>query len=370
MKKIRVGVIYGGRSSEHKVSVSSAKALIESMRDRYDTLPIGIDRQGTWHVGAEPARMIEAGGEVRALPAGSADAASTALVDTQSRFLADVFTASNGRARVDVMFPLIHGTFGEDGTLQGLLEMGGLPYVGSGVLGSAVGMDKWAQKLVLQAAGIPVVEYHAFREADYRGREKAVHEEILAKFGLPVFVKPSNSGSSMGIHKVKKPADLEVAILDALRYDRRIVVERGLSARELETAVLGNEHAEASRVGEIIPKREWYDYEAKYTDGGMELVVPAEIPAELEERIRSTAVKAFGVTDCSGLARIDFFQDRATGALYLNEINTIPGFTATSCYSKLWEASGMAYGTLVDRLIQLALERHRQKEPKFLQTQG
>lgn len=361
--RIRVGVIYGGRSSEHKVSVNSAKALLESMADRYDTVPIGIDKDGRWHVGAEPARMLEAGGEVKALPGAPA-------ADPSQKFLTERFTPTNGRGRVDVMFPLVHGTFGEDGTLQGLLEMAGIPYVGAGVLGSAVGMDKWTQKLMLQAAGIPIIEFVGFREADYTGREEQVHADILKKFGLPVFVKPSNSGSSMGIAKVKEAGELGAAIRDALRYDKRVVVERGLAVRELETAVLGNDRPECSRVGEVVPRREWYDYEAKYAAGGADLVLPAQIPAELEAQIQTTAIHAFGLMDCSGLARVDFFLDRASNQLYLNEINTIPGFTATSAYSKLWGCSGVSYATLVDKLIQYALERHRARQPEFLNRQG
>jgi D-alanine-D-alanine ligase len=264
------------------------------------------------------------------------------------------------------MFPLIHGTYGEDGTLQGLLEMAGLPYVGAGVLGSAVGMDKWCQKLVLSAADVPVVDFVAFRHADYSGHEDEIERRILTKLHLPLFVKPSNSGSSKGISKVKTVDALRPAIVDAMNYDHRIVVEQGLSARELETAILGNEKPRASRVGEILPQREWYDYEAKYTEGGMRLAVPADIDPSLEVRIQELAIRAFTVTDTFGMARIDFFQDRETGNLYLNEINTIPGFTAMSVYSKLWAASGIPYAKLVDRLIELAIARHGSKEPSFL----
>jgi D-alanine-D-alanine ligase len=360
--RTRIGIIFGGRSVEHEVSVASAKALVEALDpERYDIVPIGIDRDGTWYIGADPARMLASGGEVRAPAAAAAAGAAAALAARPSaRFLADRFACTdNGHSRVDVMFPLIHGTNGEDGTLQGLLEMAGLPYVGSGVLGSAVGMDKWSQKLVLQGAGIPVVEFLAFRRADVAGREQDVHRRILDRLGLPVFVKPSNSGSSLGISKVKEPGGLGAALAAAFRYDRRLIVERGIDARELETALLGNDHPQASRVGEVVSKREWYDYEAKYTPGGMELIVPADIPADLESRIQELAVRAFGVMDAAGLARIDFFCDRRTGALYLNEVNTIPGFTAMSVYSKLWAASGLAYAPLVDRLVDLALERHR-----------
>jgi D-alanine-D-alanine ligase len=359
-ERLRIGIIYGGRSSEHRVSVNSAKALVESMdKALFEPVPIGIDREGNWHVGADPARMLAAGGEVKALP----EHASEPLPAPTGRFLAERFTCtSNGNSRVDVLFPLIHGTFGEDGTLQGLLEMAGLPYVGSGVLGSAVGMDKWTQKLTLKAAGIPVVDFVAFRQVDYIGHEAEIEEQILSAFPMPVFVKPSNSGSSLGIAKVKHPCSLRAAIEDALRYDRRVVVERGMDVRELETALLGNDLLEASRVGEILPQREWYDYEAKYSPGGMRLKVPADITPEQEKEIQTLAIRAFGVMDGSGLARVDFFQDRATGALYLNEINTIPGFTAMSVYSKLWDASGLGYAQLVNRLVALAIERHEAKE--------
>jgi len=365
MERIKVGVIFGGRSAEHEVSIASAKALIDSLdRRKYEPVPMGIDLNGWWHIDADPARMIESGGKVKALPGRPL---KETLPTPSGRSLADRFACTgNGHSRVDVIFPLIHGTYGEDGTLQGLLEMAGLPYVGAGVLGSAVGMDKWCQKLVLSAADIPVVDFVAFRHADYVGHEEEIEKRILEKLHFPLFVKPSNSGSSKGISKVKTAEELRLAIVDALSYDRRIVVEQGLSARELETAVLGNDTPKASRVGEVLPLREWYDFEAKYSEGGMRLAVPADIDSSLEARIQELAIRAFTVTDTFGMARIDFFLDRETGRLCLNEINTIPGFTAMSVYSKLWAASGIPYGKLVDRLIELALERHQTKEPVFL----
>lgn len=378
MDRIRVGIIYGGRSSEHPVSVASARALIESMdRSRYDTVPIGIDRDGVWHVGMDPARVLAQGGDMRTLGSGAAGTLAsagaeppsppTAMVTTTARTLAERFDcSSSGSMRVDVMFPLIHGTYGEDGTLQGLLEMAGIPYVGSGVLGSAVGMDKWGQKLMARAAGIPVVDFEAFVQAEYLGHESRWHERIIESLGLPVFVKPSNSGSSMGISKVKTAQELGPCIAEALRYDRRIVVEKGISAREVEVALLGNENPRLSCVGEVCPKREWYDYEAKYSDGGMELRVPADLSKEKETELKTLALRAATVFDIAGLSRIDFFMDRSTGHLYLNEVNTIPGFTAMSVYSKLWEASGIPYAQLVDQLISLALTRHQAKQPQFL----
>lgn len=369
-KKIRVGILYGGRSAEHEVSIESARALIGGMnRDRYELMPIGIDLDGNWHPGAEPDKMLEVL-QTRQLeaapPADDGDdvtgtVESSALV--KDAVLENRLSAINQEARIDVVFPLIHGTYGEDGRLQGLMDMAGVAYVGSGVLGSSVCMDKWAQKLAAKGAGIPVVPFVAFRARDYRSDAKGVEARIARELGFPNFVKPSNGGSSRGMTKVKSADQVKAALEDAFQYDDRVVVEKGIDARELETAILGNEFPRASRVGEILPQKEWYDFEAKYSEGGMKLEIPADIPHELEKRIQETALHVFSVFDCSGIARVDFFQDRKDGALYLNELNTIPGFTAMSVYSKLWAASGLLYSDLVDELIRLAIERHGRTLP-------
>lgn len=351
--KVRVGVVYGGRSGEHAVSVASAQALIEALdRTKYEPVPLAVDREGRWHPGLWPDAVV---GEV------AADRAAPAR-----RFLSDRLPATNGASPIDVVFPLVHGTFGEDGTLQGLLEMASIPYVGSGVLGSALGMDKWSQKRVYQAAGLPVAPYVAFRGADHRAGAADIHQRIMSALGLPVFVKPSNSGSSVGITKVKEEGALGEAIALALGHDRRVVVERAIACREIEVSVLGNDDPVASRPGEVRPRREWYDYRAKYTPGLMELLAPAPLATATEERIRRMAIDAFVALDASGMARVDFFLERETDRVFVNEINTIPGFTAMSAYSKLWEVSGLAYAALVDRLIELAFEAHRARRPEHL----
>ena len=262
---------------------------------------------------------------------------------------------------IDVVFPLFHGTYGEDGTVQGLLELAGVPYIGAGVLGSAVGMDKVTMKTLFKEAGLPVVPYMLVRRHDWEGAPQAVLQQVLETFTLPIFVKPANLGSSVGISKVKHPEELPVALDLASQYDRRLLIEQGLDCRELECSVLGNEEPIASVIGEIIPHREFYDYEAKYSEGMTDFCIPADIPTALADELRRMALQAFRSIDAAGLARVDFFVERHTHKPYVNEINTLPGFTQVSMYPKMWEASGIPYSELIDRLVQLALERYHDR---------
>jgi D-alanine-D-alanine ligase len=350
-RRIRVGVIYGGRSGEHEVSIESAVSVLASIdRDRYEVLPIAITHEGAWHI-VEPSALLA-----------DADAQRTALLpsaDPQSPGLVAVNGASSPtREALDVAFPLVHGTYGEDGCVQGLLELAGVPYVGAGVLGSAVGMDKIVMKRVFAAAGLPLVSFVEVSRRQWERDPGSVEREIADQVGFPCFVKPANLGSSVGVSKATSPQDVGSALADAAQYSARIVVEAGVDARELECGVLGNDDPEVSVVGEVQLSRDFYDYEAKYHDDRTQLRIPAEIPTELSDRIRSLAILAFRSVGAAGMARVDFFFDRRTEALYLNEINTIPGFTPASAYPRLWEATGVPYRELIDRLIALALERH------------
>ena len=352
MAKLRVGIVFGGRSVEHEVSIASATAIRDALDpELYETTLIAISHEGRWHIGAPgmlPASVVQ--GEEVTLPAVPG-----------SRQLRP---AGGGEptAELDVIVPIVHGSGGEDGTLQGFLEMAGIPYVGSGVLGSAVQMDKDVAKQLLAAAGIPVVPWVTVRAHELARDETAVAERAIAEIGLPAFVKPSNSGSSVGIAKVKQASEMAAALREAARYDSKVLVEQSVDAREIEVAVLGNDAPEASVPGEIIPKTEWYDYESKYVDEETELVVPAEISPELTERLRSLAIDAFGVLEGAGLARVDFFLERGTDRVYLNEMNSLPGFTEVSMYPRLWHASGLPFPALLNRLIELAVERGRQRQ--------
>jgi D-alanine-D-alanine ligase len=348
-----VAVVYGGRSGEHEVSIQSARSVLEAIDpDRYEVVPIGITHDGAW-VAASPEALLAGAtdGAARLLP--SADPGQRGLVP-----LAGSASAATVVDGIDVVFPLVHGTFGEDGCLQGLFELASLPYVGAGVLASAVGMDKGTMKLIFQAHGFPIVEHVLVLRARWEREPKAIISELEERLGYPCFVKPGNLGSSVGITKAKTRDELTAGLALAASFGSRIVVEQAVSAREVECGVLGNEEPEASVVGEVIPARDFYDYEAKYYDEATRFVIPAEIDHEVSERVRGLAMDAFGAVGASGMARVDFFLDRADGALYLNEINTIPGFTSMSVYPRLWGASGVPYPELIDRLIQLAIQRH------------
>jgi len=356
MAKLRVGLLFGGRSVEHEVSVTSATCILKALDPtRYDVSLVAIDHAGRWHLGS-PALPPEAAasGEEVTLPAVPG---KHSLVSV-SHETGDVARALRP---VDVIFPIVHGQGGEDGTLQGLLELAGVPYVGAGVLGSALQMDKEVSKRLLAAAGLPVVPWVSIRREELRANPEAAAERALRELGLPVFVKPANLGSSVGISKVKQRSELVPALFEAARYDRKLLVERAVDAREIEVALLGNDPIEASVVGEIRTRREWYDYEAKYVDEDTELLIPAPIDEAQSRAARELAIAAAGILEGAGLARVDFLLDRRTGALFVNEVNSLPGFTEGSMYPRLWEASGLPYAALLDRLIELALERHREK---------
>ena len=358
--RIRLALLYGGRSGEHDVSIASATSVMQAIdKDKYDVLPVYLTPEGRWLPGVEPARLT----------AGAHPTASVALFssDPQQPGLLPLSSAPAVRPEqaqaVDVVFPLLHGTYGEDGTVQGLLELANVPYVGSGVLGSAAGMDKDVMKTLFAAAGLPVVPHLLVRRREWEQQPAVVRDRVLQTLPLPVFVKPANLGSSVGISKVSDAAGLSEALDLACRYDRRVLVEQGLDCREFECSVLGNDEPQASVIGEIVPSREFYDYQAKYSDDETsELRIPADIDAALAGTLRAMAVTAFQAVDAAGLARVDFFLATRTGKPYVNEINTLPGFTTISMYPKLWEAGGVSYAQLIDNLVRLAIERHQDRQ--------
>ncbi len=363
MKKIRLGLLFGGRSGEHEVSLTSAASVIKALDpEKYEIVPIGITREGAWRVGASARKLLES---PRALPAILENGQPvTASVDPQRPALLALNSQSaTGKSTpaVDVVFPLLHGTFGEDGTVQGLLELAGIPYVGAGVLGSAAGMDKDLMKRLFRDAGLPVVPWVLVMRGEWEAEPARVRRLVRRPLRYPLFVKPANLGSSVGISKVHNRKELGTAINLAACYDRKVIVENGVEGREIECSVLGNDRPVASVPGEVIPVNEFYDYEAKYVKEGSEIVIPAKLTRAQTRRVQEFAVRAFRAIDCAGMARVDFLLDRKSGKLWVNEINTIPGFTPISMYPKMWEASGLAYPQLLDRLIELALERHRDK---------
>lgn len=400
MKKLRVGILFGGRSGEHEVSLLSAASVLKAInRKKYDVVPIGITKEGRWLTSSDaekllsgetaaaqsslragdphatPSAAVLARGEsviVPPVPSGSGQGALVPF-ETEAKPL-DIQASAAGSSvlNLDVIFPVLHGTFGEDGTIQGLFELAGIAYVGSGVLGSATGMDKDVMKRLFAAAKLPIPKHVSFLRADWESSPKKTLAKIEAMLKYPLFVKPANLGSSVGITKAHDRKELGPAIDVAAGFDRKIVVEQGVGgkkgkARELEVAVLGNDSPEASVVGEIVPGKEFYDYEAKYLSEGSYPVIPAKITKPQSKQIREMAIAAFKACDCSGLARVDFLMDPETGSsqpprIYLNEINTLPGFTSISMYPKLWEASGVPYPELIDRLIALGLERRAEKD--------
>jgi D-alanine-D-alanine ligase len=363
-RKIRVGLIFGGKSGEHEVSLASAQSVLHALDEtKYDAVLIGVNKQGKWLTGGNPLMTLIQAAQSPLLKAtngaNGANGTSAALV---SHNATEMSTADAWNASVDVVFPLIHGPNGEDGTLQGLLELADLPYVGAGVAASAVGMDKALMKALFRNAGLPVAEFLVvLRHRWEREPEETIHE-IETVIQYPCFVKPANLGSSVGISKARNWDELTQALSNAAWYDRKIIVERAVDAREIECSVLGNDTPMASVPGEVIPEREFYDYDAKYADTNTRLVVPAALTGEQVRTIQDLAVRAFQAIDGSGMARVDFFLDKRDGKILVNEINTIPGFTAVSMYPKMWEASGLSYPQLIDRLLQLALERHADKK--------
>lgn len=359
-KKIRVGIIFGGKSAEHEVSINSAKNVMRALdKSKYEVVPIGIDKAGNWLTRGDPLKALT-GGESslpQLLDAGfqPVDEQTTGrelIPGTQASSLPDV----------DVIFPVLHGPFGEDGTVQGLLELADIPYVGAGVMASAVGMDKAAMKDLFRSHNLPTPKYLSIKRRDWETQPDQMADQLAAEIGYPCFIKPANMGSSVGVHKVHAAEELAAALNDAAQYDRKILVEYAVpDAREIECSVLGNDQPIASVPGEVVPGHEFYDYEAKYIDESSQLLIPAPIEPAVANRVRELAVEAFLALDCAGMARVDFLLARKSNELFLSELNTIPGFTKISMYPKLWEASGISYGELVDRLIVLALERQADK---------
>jgi D-alanine-D-alanine ligase len=393
MKKLRVGILFGGRSGEHEVSLLSAASVLQAIdKDKYEVVPIGITKDGRWLTAGDAENLLQGKLilEARHLRAGDPETTPAAAVLARGEsvvvppepvhrqsglvpFQTDAaFTrrASDRAINVDVIFPVLHGTFGEDGTIQGLLELADIAYVGAGVLGSAAGMDKDIMKSLFSAAGLPIVKHVTILRSDWEKEPKKVQKLVESKLKYPVFVKPANLGSSVGISKAHDREELGPAIEEAAKFDRKIVIEQGVGgkknkAREIECSVLGNDDPVASIPGEIVPVKEFYDYNAKYLDEGSELIIPAKLTKAETKKVQELAVRSFKAVDCSGLARVDFLMEPgSSGArkIYLNEINTMPGFTAISMYPKLWAASGLGYADLIDRLIHLGLERHADKK--------
>ena len=355
MKRVRVGLIFGGRSVEHEVSLVSARAVLNNLDGgRYDVVPIGVTREGRWLTSGDARGLLDSGlsRAIGTRAALTGDPSVGGLVPIEG----------NGvPTPLDIVFPLIHGTGGEDGTLQGLLELAGIPYVGSGVLGSSLGMDKGAMKVVLGAAGLAMTGHLALTRRRIETDADGIAREVESTLGYPCFTKPANGGSSVGVNKVKRREELAAALAEAASFDRRVVVEQAVEGQEVECAVLGNDEPEASVVGEIVPGHEFYDYSAKYLDDSSKLIIPAKInPAQAQE-VRSMSLAAFKALDLSGMARVDFFVRRADGKVLINEVNTLPGFTPISMYPRLWEASGVGFPDLIHRLIELGLQRHEER---------
>jgi len=364
--KLRVGVLFGGSSSEHEVSLMSARSVLGALDPgKYEIVQIGITKEGRWLVSSDAVERLieraEAAGALEGEPPSTETVALLADPGRGGRLLRRGERAPTDMPPLDVLFPLVHGQTGEDGALQGLFELAGVAYVGAGITGSAVGMDKEIAKAVWSAAGLPVGEYRVFRRSDWERDAAGVKGEVAARLGFPCFVKPANSGSSIGVRKAHSMEELGPAIEDAAAYDAKILVEKAIVGRELECGVLGNEDPRASVVGEVVPGHEFYDYEDKYFDDAVRLVVPAEIPEAIASRVRELAVAAFRAIDARGMARVDFFLEAGSNSVWLNEINTIPGFTQMSMYPLLWEATGVPYPELCDRLIRLAVEARAQR---------
>lgn len=354
--KLRVGILFGGRSGEHEVSLISARGIIDAIdKDRCDVVPIGITKEGRWVIGTDVWRALSTG-------EGHADLDTIAVTLVPGNQPAPATANPGFRLQdLDVVFPVLHGPYGEDGTVQGFLEMLGLPYVGAGVMTSAVGMDKAIARHVFAARGLPMLPYRLFLSRVWEANPAQVIVECEQALRYPMFTKPSNLGSSVAVSKVHNRSELQAGLDEAARYDRKVIVEQGIEAREIEVSVLGNDTRIVSVPGEIVPSREFYSYAAKYLDNASRLLIPAPIATEQTQRVQQIALEACAAVDCAGMARVDFLMDKHSGEIWLNEINTIPGFTPISMYPKLWEASGIGYADLIDRLIHLALERHQDR---------
>lgn len=365
--KLRIAVLFGGRSGEHEVSLRSAASIMGAIdRERCEVVPVGITKTGRWLLPADVDRTLAAG----TVEEGAGQPVTLAGGEGGPNLVALDAGGAPAAQAVDAVFPVLHGPNGEDGTVQGLLELANVPYVGSGVLASAVGMDKGVMKDVFRRHDLPVTDYVVVRRRDWERDAGSVTDRIEAEIGYPCFVKPANLGSSVGISKARDRSRLREAMVQAARFDRRLVVERAVDGRELECSVLGNDEPFASVPGEIVPCNEFYDYTAKYIDDRSELLIPAPVSPETARQVQDLAVRAFLALDCAGLARVDFFLERGTGRVLVNEINTLPGFTTISMYPKLWEASGLPYRELIARLIELALERWRDKNRSVVSYEG
>ncbi|MBZ5570312.1 MAG: D-alanine--D-alanine ligase [Acidobacteriia bacterium] len=392
MKKLRVGILFGGRSGEHEVSLLSAASVFNAIdKNKYEVIPIGITKEGHWVTAAHAERLLKGkfshpqekhlrAGDPEVTPAAAVLARGEAVLvppepHPQGSSLTALQTEAAAAAavrpahaiEVDIVFPVLHGTFGEDGTIQGLLELADMAYVGAGVLGSAAGMDKDVMKALFRAAGLPIVKHVTVLRGDWEAEPKKIQKLVESKLKYPVFVKPANLGSSVGISKAHDRKELGPAIDEAAKFDRKIVIEQGVGggkhkAREIECSVLGNDKPEASVPGEIVPSKEFYDYDAKYLDEGSQLIIPAKLTKAEAKKVQQVAIGAFKAVDCSGLARVDFLMEPKSRKIYVNEINTMPGFTSISMYPKLWAATGVSYPALIEKLIQLGLERHEEKK--------
>ena len=384
-KKLRVGVLFGGRSGEHEVSLLSAASVIQAIdKNKFQVIPIGISKEGKWLSSAHAENLLAGKKSEHHLRAGDPEATPGAAVLAKGEavlvppvpqsdhsaivpFETDAAGHHAASIHVDVIFPVLHGTFGEDGTIQGLFELANIPYVGAGVLGSAAGMDKDIMKALFKNAGLPIVKHVTVLRSQWQREPKKVKKLVESKLKYPVFVKPANLGSSVGISKARDSKELSTALDEAAKFDRKLVIEEGVGgkkhkAREIECSVLGNDEPKASVPGEIIPIKEFYDYAAKYLDEGSALEIPAKISKSTQKEVQALAIRAFQAVDGSGLGRVDFLLDPKSDKLYVNEINTMPGFTSISMYPKLWEATGLKYTDLITRLIELALERHADKQ--------
>jgi len=362
--RIKIGVIFGGRSGEHEVSIVSAQSVMKFLdKKKYDVIPIAITKQGAWLAGPQAVNLLKAGIKKMAKKSILApDPTERGIINIEEKKTTKFLSKFQPQIKMDVIFPVLHGTYGEDGTIQGLMELANIPYIGANVLGSAVGMDKIIQKDLFKNANLPIVKYIWFLTKEWKKNSLIILRRIEKELKYPVFIKPVNLGSSVGISKANNKNQLKKAINLASQFDRKVIVEEGVrNVREIEVSVLGNDYPKASIAGEIIPSNDFYDYDAKYIDGKSLAHIPAKISKSIMQKIQTTAINAFKILDLCGMARVDFFLTKKTNKVYLNEVNTIPGFTSISMYPKLWEESGLTYPKLLDELIHLAIERHKEK---------